>query len=166
MNAKIQELIKFLEEEIKIYQKVLKLSKEKTDIITKDKRIELEELINVEEQLVSEVQLIEKNRQELSLNIYSELGIDSKTGKVQDIIDNIPSADGAILSQKRKEFLDLIQELKKVNDINSNLINNSLEFVNLRMKIMSGTQEMTGNEYKATGKSNEGINRTMFDIKL
>ena len=32
--------------EIKIYQKVLKLSKEKTDIITKDKRAELEELIN------------------------------------------------------------------------------------------------------------------------
>lgn len=166
MNAKIQELIRFLEEEIKIYQKVLKLSKEKTDIITKDERVELEDLINEEEKLISEVQIIEKNRQELSLDIFSELGIDSKSGKVQDIVNNIPSSDGVILSQKRKEFLDLIQELKKVNDINSNLINNSLEFVNLRMKIMSGTQEMTGNDYKATGKSNGGLNKNMFDIKL
>ena len=166
MNAKIQELIKFLEEEIKIYQKVLKLSKEKTDVINRDKRVELEELVNAEDKLVSEVQDIERNRQALSLKIYSELGIDTRTGKVQDIIDKISSADSVMLAQKRKEFLDLIQELKKVNDINSNLINNSLEFVNLRMKIMSGTQEMTGNDYKATGKSHEGINRNMFDIKL
>jgi len=100
MNAKIQELINFLEEEIKIYQKVLKLSKEKTDIITKDKRAELEELINelgLENIFGKKVSIFEvlasnfikaKSAYNVDINWYMMLSNENKYETVKFFVDN------------------------------------------------------------------------------
>ena len=58
----MEELKKILNEELKIYQEILKISKDKTDILKGNRVAELEAITKKEEEMVASVISLEKRR--------------------------------------------------------------------------------------------------------
>lgn len=191
----ISKLISVLEKEEYVYSQFLKLAEKKTDIIVNGKVRELEDITKMEQTFSTTMQKLETEREQIigemasSLNIQpSELTItwiiensnrfiekagNQFTGK----IENKPEDKPEELQQKelfknvnnlksiRNKIIGLVEHLKKVNDMNSNLIKNSLEYIDFSINLMTSVTN-AGGKYGNDGKEGKIERKSLFDVKL
>ena len=60
--------------------------------------------------------------------------------------------------------MQILEELKKINKINSSLINSSLEYINFTVNMLTETSKNT--VYQAGGFQENRAQRNLFDVKL
>ncbi|HOJ10373.1 MAG TPA: flagellar protein FlgN [Clostridiales bacterium] len=69
------------------------------------------------------------------------------------------------LKNSRDNIIDLVNEIKKVNELNSKLIANSLEYINFSINLIASANS-TGSKYGNDGKEGKVERRSLFDVKL
>lgn len=69
------------------------------------------------------------------------------------------------LEKCKNSIISIVEELKEVNKINSELINNSLEYINFSINLMTSVSEH-GTKYGNNGKEGNVERRSLFDVKL
>lgn len=160
----MKRMIEILKKELEIYQEMLKISENKTDIIVKDKVDELQEMTNCEEEFVKQFIAIEKERIQIVKNFASENGFGEKILKVTEICEYFPE-DKDELMRLRYEILDVIEKIKVKNELNGKLLKNSLEYINFSVGLATGTSSGNG-VYGQTGNAVKGEAKKFFDISL
>lgn len=132
-------LIKTLESEAESYAELLKVEKDKTDILIKGDIERLDKLMNAEQALNMRVNGIEKKR----INIMNELGMRDKT--LKDVIADAKNDELKTRGRLFKIYKDLKEctdELKSINEYNSMLIKARLNVItDLTDFMMSGSPE-------------------------
>ncbi|HEX9062805.1 MAG TPA: flagellar protein FlgN [Clostridia bacterium] len=161
----ISKLIDVIAHENKLYEEVLSIAKKKTDIIVEGKVAELQKLTTMEQSLVLQIGKLEISREDCAAKISSELGIELADLKISRILEHIEPEQAKLLKSAQVQLGNTIEQLKSLNDLNSKLIKNSLEYINFSMNILTDI-ESNGNNYKNTGEVGEGSKRNFFDIKL
>ena len=160
-------IVAILENEIRIYREILALSNEKRQILVEGKAAELDQIVRTEQRLSSEVITLEKERDEiiqsavLSGNISKDEIIISKLSKKMD------------LESRRQinilvpQLAGILSELKTLNDINGELIKQSLEYIEYTVNIMSSTGTATNLTYGSNSEVPKklGDKKTFFDTK-
>ena len=159
----MERMIEILKKQFKIYEEILKISEEKTDIIVKDKVDELKELVSREEELVKSFIPLEKER----LSIVKEFGRSNGiTGvpKIPEICDYFPENKDELMSL-RKSILDITKKISVRNEQNEKLIKNSLDYINFSVGLITGTgtNPVTYGKY---GEANKKEARKFLDISL
>ena len=160
-------IVAILENEIRIYREILALSNEKRQILVEGKAAELDQIVRTEQRLSSEVITFEKERDEivqsavLSGMISKDEIIISKLSKKMD------------LESRRQinilvpQLAGILSELKTLNDINGELIKQSLEYIEYTVNIMSSTGTATNLTYGSNSEAPKklGDKKTFFDTK-
>lgn len=165
MNELLKELIDILNKELKIYNELLKLSKDKTDIIIKGKVSELENIVKNEQTLILKLGGMENKREGIIEGIAGKLDISSMELNISELVKKIEPSKAFELKQYQANFTGLLSELKEINDLNSKLVKNSLEFIDFSINMMTESAN-TGNNYGINGQVNNGGKRNLFDMKL
>jgi len=160
----MEELKKIFEEEIKIYQEILKISKDKTDTIKENKVKELEAITRSEEELVAKVIELEKKRIAKVKDICKQYGKPEESLKVDELCEFIEDGKEELQAFK-SEITQILKELKKVNNLNDALIKNSLEYINFAVSLATGKQQ-NSMIYEQKGRNNTQGQRNILDIKL
>lgn len=159
----MEKMIEILKKQLEIYEEMLKISENKTDIIVKDKVDELKELVAREEELIGSFIPLEKERLSIVKEFGRSKGIDGVL-KIPEICEYFPD--------EKEEMLDLrtriIQTTKKIaekNELNEKLIKNSLDYINFSVGLITGTG---GNPvtYGRYGESNKNEAKKFLDISL
>ncbi len=161
----MKELINVLEQENKIYESILKISKEKTPVIIEGKVNELENMTKTEQSLVLQIGKLEDARESILGKVSEELKIKAEEITLSEIIDKVGSEEGQGLKMAQENLVKTINDLKKTNDTNSKLIENSLEYINFSINLFSSVDSGTNN-YGVSGQVNEGKKKNFFDMKL
>lgn len=161
----INELNNVLEQEAAVYDDLLKISREKTRIIVKNKVTELEQMVKLEQALIFKVGRLEDERDKLVARIVEHLNIQTKNVSITGLLEHISGEESGKLATAREKLLKTIDELKTVNEQNSKLIKNSLEFINFSINLIAGT-DTGSNNYGNTGQIGQSKKRTFFDRKL
>lgn len=149
------ELMEILEEELKVLKAIRDIAYSKTDTIIKNKIESLQNITAEEEELIGKMSALEGKR----LNMLNSWGVDKNT-PLSEIIEKIPEGKEELIGI-REELNNLLMDIKKRNDINGQLIQENLEWMEFNINLI--TQANTPNTY---GKKNEKVNRNLFDRKV
>lgn len=160
----ISKLTDVLQKECEIYQDLLKIAGNKTDILIQGKVDELRTMTEVEQTLVMKVGKLEITRGELTEQIATQMGVEDKDITISEIIKHISGDAKKELKACTQEIVKVIKQLNDISQSNQQLINQSLDYINLSINLISNTHE--GNTYSDKGQSTKGEKKNFLDIKL
>ena len=149
MASVIQELISVLKEEQQIYDALIPVASEKTNVIIKNNLESLQKITEQEQELVDQVTVLEKKRSEVIVNIGIILNRNAADIKLKDIIkvlDNSPEEQRE-LSLLHDNLKRTVQRLADINFQNKSLIEQSLDMIEFNMNLIQSTRMSPGNNY-------------------
>ncbi len=143
MASLIESLITVLNDQNEEYKELLKLSKNKTDIIIKGDMDGLREIISSEQQYIDKVANYEKKRIEIVNDIAIVLNKDVEYLTVKEIVKLLSGQkkEQQKLSQARDDLRRTLKDMVKINDMNKKLIEDSLEMVNFNINLINSMKQ-------------------------
>lgn len=164
-NKLINELINVLEQENSIYEDILKISKNKTNIIVEGKVKELENIVKLEQTLVLQMAKLENIRESLVEKLSGEMKLKPEEITITGLVKYLQDGEAGKLKAVQSKIGSTLSELKESNELNSKLIKNSLDYINFSVNILSDASSGSNN-YGNNGQVGDSKKKTFFDVKL
>jgi flagellar biosynthesis/type III secretory pathway chaperone len=153
------ELISILEAQAKLHESLYKLAQRKTEALKKNDVAALLALMNEEQKHIFAIRQFEErrmrwmektfpNEQHMTMTRCMELADETKRRKLTELY---------------KRLTETITRLKQANELNKQLLEQSLQFVSAMLDVaMPSAQPITYNE---TNQYEEPLNRSIFESK-
>jgi len=161
----VQPIISILEKLEKMHRSLLELAHKKTELVKKGDMDGLDSIIKNEQSHVAAIEVLEKQRLQTVTDYLRAKGIalvDFPT--VAQVIEAAPNEEERQkLNSLREALLLVIEELRKQNELNQQLVFQSLKFVNMSLDMMRPQPEQinySGNQ--GNGQQNS-VKKSMFD---
>ncbi|KSU83097.1 FlgN protein [Fictibacillus enclensis] len=146
------QMIPMLKKLLYVHKELNHLASEKTEILKKGDVAALDALFEKENEHVKTLRALEEERNQISTLTMSELIEQAAPAEIQQLQD--------LQEQLKKEYLFLKQQ----NQLNQQLLHQSLQFVNMSMNMLIPEPEkLTYSSSKANGYA--GNSFTLFDSK-
>lgn len=165
IEHQFEQLIEILEEMNRVYEGMLKLSVKKKDIIVQGKVSELEKIVKTEQTLVIEAGKLENKREEIITEISKEIGINTAEVTIKQLEKRSGKRHAKNLKECRNKLVKTLDELKSQNELNSNLIKNSLDYIDFSLNLFSNINSDSGS-YVKNGEIGKPEKKNLFDVKL
>lgn len=154
-----------LEKILKLHKSLNEIAKKKTDIIIKSDADALKLILKDENK---HIQAIQKLSSELSDIGNAILDKDQNSGAatISAIIEHAESHDKMELQKLKADLEEQVDALKRQNNLNQDLLEQSLQFVNLSLDLL--IPDLDTFNYSSNNESNEDISqnkRSLFDSK-
>ena len=130
MAGMISNLIEILNEQTERHKELLGLSVEEKDAIVQNDIETLQKLVNLKNIVISQNNKLEKKRLSLVADIAEVLALKDKNIDIKalaDMLDGKP--EQAKLIEAGKKLRDVVIKLKEANDLNKELLEHALGFV-------------------------------------
>lgn len=165
MKILVEELRDVLLEELNAYEEMLELTIKKTDIITKGKINDLDNITHLENSLILRLGQFEDKREKVADNILKQLGIKGNL-TLTDLLSYIDDADGIKQDMENitKKLSQVLNSLKEKNDLNSLLIKDTLEYIELNINLLTNVSDQ-GTYNNKVQKEQTSQKVSLFDTK-
>jgi flagellar biosynthesis/type III secretory pathway chaperone len=165
----VNDLIQILEEETLCYRNLLELSKEKTDILVAGDTAALQDLTKKEQMVVSKTTRLEKNREQVIDDIALVLNENKNTLTISKLLERLKDSgeESKKLKKVQSEIQNVIEDLKRSNEQNRVLLNQSMEMIDFTINAIQSKRTFTTNDYGQGGQM-QGVNtnsRSFFDAR-
>jgi len=161
----VKKLIEIIGKEAEIYETLLRLSREKTDVVVKGKVTELENITKVEQSMILQLARLEESRENIVEKLSEELGMDAESITVTQLEKVLPKDQSKELAEYQEKMTGIFRDLKNSNELNARLIKNSLDYIDFSINVLSNIGS-AGDIYGKSGQSNDPGKRNFFDVKL
>ena len=170
MASLIDELIDILDKELEIYNQLIPVAREKTQVIVSNDTVTLQEITAKEQESVDKITALENKRTRVMEDIRVVLGIQDNSLTLSALIGLLDQ------QQKEKRFLSILHDKLKeavntlvdINNRNKSLIQQSLEMIEFNMNFLQSTRMSPGNNTYTKAASQEkeqSFGTGMFDAK-
>lgn len=163
MKEYVDQLKLVLNEELEVYKKLLDITISKKDIIANNQIKELDQMTKVEQTLILQIGQLEESRETLTSNLKNHFG--DQELNMQRLIDHLPEEDKDFLFDLREDLLKTLTVIDSENKLNKTLIEDSLEYVNFNLELLTGAHNDGSYENTATEKE-VGTRKNLFDVKI
>ncbi len=163
MSAK--EIIAVIAEMIKLHKTFNELAIEKTDIIKKSDIKALDMLIKKEGALIHQLNQLEQKRMSVVEAFLNRKGLVTEGVTMEQVIEMAPKEEQPILTKLQRALMSEIDRLKKNNEQNQQLIEDSLRFVNLSLDLLAPEPEEINYQRPAQKNYDSDTKRSIFDSK-
>ncbi|SMC39795.1 flagellar protein FlgN [Sporomusa malonica] len=164
MTAMWEKLIILLNQTLEVYQALLKLSRKKRDILIEAKPQEIEMLTKQEEILIIEAGKLEIMRSTLTHELAAAIGLAPDETTMSTLIERADNETAGKLILVIDRFGGITSELTKMNELNTQLIQQSLDLINFNINILS--QSAAETTYAPKGNTAPTArNRSILDTK-
>lgn len=171
MASLMENLIQVLDEESSAYEALLEQSSRKTPVIASGDLVRLEKITDDEQELVGRIHTLDKKRMEVTADIANVLNKDVAEltlDKLTVMLSARPAEAGALASAHDR-LKNVVRELKRVNEQNSELLRSALEMVEFEMNMLQAAKAApeTANYNRGAYSAGDtmGIVRGGFDAK-
>lgn len=165
LDKLFDELINVLDEEFNVYSDIYKISKEKTAVIVDGNIDELEKMVQAEQKLIIKVTQIENEREIITYKLSKILQMKPDEITLSALIDNAEEPKKDRLMKQQQGLNKLVSELVELNDLNSRLIRNSLDYINFSINLCSAS-ESQDNNYGIDAEKSNVKTESRFDLKI
>jgi FlgN protein len=163
MSAETQ-LFNVLEKMVKLQKSLYQIALKKTDILKADDIEALNLLMKDELKHIKAIEMVNREREQIQQRLANELSLPPATITISDLLQSSMLKDKESLRRVQLELVEQTQGLKEVNEFNQQLLQQSLNFVNLNLDLVLGQQD-SGNYTEDTSNEGEQSNRSLFDSK-
>lgn len=170
MASLMDELIGILENEQEVYERLIPVVREKTQIIVKNDTAALQEITAKEQGAIDQITVLENKRIKVMENIKTVLGKKADELNLSTLISllNNQQKEKRALSLIHDKLKDTINTLAEINERNQFLIQQSLEMIEFNMNFIQSTRMSPGNNTytkNASQNSEKSLGTGMFDAK-
>jgi flagellar biosynthesis/type III secretory pathway chaperone len=134
----IQPILELMEQLAEIHRELIELAKEKTPVLVRNDVERLNAIIRKESKLVQRVAELDRERVQRTGEYLISRGYSPDPRvTISDLIKIIfKTEEKKALMEARRTLLDILAELKKLNELNQNLIEQSLAFINFSIDLL------------------------------
>jgi len=158
-------IIKQLDQLIQLHSSLSKLADQKTEAIKTNNIETLNTLLNAEQKHVKAIEQIENARQQEVIKLLAAHN-KLETDQFQDVLEVATEQEQSQLISKREQLLYLIEELKKQNNLNKQLIFHSLQYINISLDMLRPQRQQENFNYERPANAKQRpVNRAMFDSR-
>lgn len=163
MDALLFKLEEILIRETELYQKILDISRRKTDIIIAGDTAGLDQITRTEQGLILHGGALERELKQCIQEIMQANEEFSSCVTLALLIQKIPEPYHQRLASIGNDLNSLLQEQKEINVLNSSLIQSNLEYIyNILSKVQGGSRI-----YSMGGiKVNKDLEPSILDKKI
>lgn len=163
----IEDLTSALNEEDKIYKKLIPIEEEKTQIIIENNLQALSEVTKKEQEFIAMINQLEKKREEIVKNIGVVLNRDSSNLTISAIIEMLEGQDEQVnLASVYDKLSNTLTNMVSINNRNKILIEQSLDMIEFNMNFYQSVQNINNNNYDKGAHSSDGAEESgMFDAR-
>ena len=162
MASLMENLIDVLDRESTEYEALLQLSQRKTPIIAGGDLAELQKITDEEQELVSRIHNLDKQRAGVTADIADVLNRDVNDLKLPNLITMLSARPAE--QQALADSHDRLQAgLKRVNEQNSELLNSALEMVEFEMNLLQASKAAPETANYNRGAYNAGNTMGVID---
>lgn len=166
-NKEINSVIDTLKKEYGCYKDMLELSKSKRKIIIEGKVADLDKIVKLEQNMILNIGQLEKKREEEVAKLCDALGVTGGQITVSELAEALQADQRNELEKVQNELQELLYELKAVNDLNGELLKQSIEYIDYSINLISGAGMETGSLYEDMGKGKrKASKKNLFDTKV
>ncbi len=164
-TALFDRLIEIMDKEKFIYEGILELSKNKTDLIVEGKVSELEGVTKLEQSMIVKLGKLEEERVELISKLAQQNQAVAPDVTLDTLIKIAPEAKAKKLTECGRGLENVIKNLSEANSLNSKLIKSSLDYIDFSINVLTNAAS-ADNTYGSEGLSKDAKKRNFFDMKL
>lgn len=166
-NVEVNAVIDILKKEHSYYKDMLELSKSKKRLIIEGKVGELDKIVKLEQNMIFNVGQLEKKREEAVVKLCSALGVNNDQTMISELARLLKPELKNELEKIQRELQGTLSELKSVNDLNGQLLEQSLEYIDYSINIIAGAGMETGSLYEDMSKNKSKTSKkNIFDTKV
>ncbi|MBO7747227.1 flagellar protein FlgN [Paenibacillus sp. MWE-103] len=135
----VETIIATLEQQAEVYERLLALAKEKTPYLVGNQVELLNATIQKERRLLKAAEELEAQRMRLSGQYFTSVGmLRYKGGKISEMIKTVTSPhEKSRLIELHGRLTSLLDELKHATQLNQQLIEQSLKFIDYTIDLLS-----------------------------
>jgi flagellar biosynthesis/type III secretory pathway chaperone len=159
-----QQIIECMKKLGQVHTTFNQLAEEKTEALKKGDISHLRSLLQKESAYLKQLQQLEQERVRLVRFFITGKGLASEGGTITELLLHVTEEEKNQLISLQKELIEEIEKLKMQNELNQQLIQDSLRFVNLSLDVIQ-PQSDTGNYQRTTNDDDEQLGRSLFDTK-
>ncbi len=165
MAGLIDKLIITLDEMNNLYEQLIESGKEKRDVIIKNDIDSLQKINDNENIIIGKTLKLDKKREELFSDIAFVLNKEQEKMTLTKLIEYIDKqSEAEEVKKERNRSEKLLAELKKTNEGNKVLIEESLSQADFSMNLLRGS--LSGRPYYCDAMGNEiPTDERLFDTK-
>ncbi|NLL00207.1 MAG: flagellar protein FlgN [Clostridiales bacterium] len=170
MASLIDELIDTLTKEQDVYNQLIPVVREKTQVIVMNDTIALQEITAKEQEAIDQITALENKRSRVMEDIRTVLGKENENLKLSTLIDLLDTKqkEKKVLSELHDKLKKTVNTLVELNNRNKVLIQQSLEMIEFNMNFLQSTRMSPGNNTYtkyASQNSEKTFETGMFDAK-
>ena len=167
IDKEVNAVIDILKKEHGYYADMLELSKSKKKIIVEGKVAELDKIVKLEQDMILNIGQLERKREEEVAKLSGRLNLKSEQVTITELAKVLQPELKKRLEDIQNKLQETFSELKSINDVNGQLIEQSLEYIDYSINIVTGAGMETGSLYGDIGKNKSKQNKkNIFDTKV
>lgn len=160
-----QSIIQTLQQLVDLHRELNKMAQEKTEAIKAEELKSLSSLLVQERKLVVAIEQLENVRQSDVHAFLREKGVQDGTSLLSECIQYASENERTELTRLGAELREEIISLKERNDLNQQLIYQSLQFVNLNLNLMLPEYESYTYDRPQDSEGAGKQSKSLFDSK-
>jgi len=166
----IEELVDILGKEQEVYNQLIPVIREKTQVIVMNDTVALQEITAKEQDAIDKVTALEKKRARVMQDIRIVLGKEDENLNLSTLIGLLDTKqkEKRILSELHDKLKETVNILVDINNRNKVLIQQSLEMIEFNMNFLQSTRMSPGNNTytkNASQDNGKSSGTGMFDAK-
>jgi flagellar biosynthesis/type III secretory pathway chaperone len=163
----INSVLETLEKLIEIHQELILLAKEKTPVLVENQVDHLNSIMHKENKLIKQVEELDRLRVKDTAEYLLSRGYSPDPRvTISDLIKIIFKADQKkALSEVQQRLYSIMMELRKLNDVNQKLTEQSLAFINFSIDLFVQTPEQDAFYQNPHQQANNAIRNGLFDTR-
>lgn len=152
MSQVLNNLEDNLRQQVRLYQQLNDLEKEKQKALIDNNLQEIEKITAQEEKLILEANHLERERLLWAEQIGKEVGKPVEELTLMDLAEQFPVLDGV-----RKDLDQVVTDLQDIHRINTQLLNQAMKIVDFTVGMLTHQDKNTYNH--PSRKENQGIGK-------
>ena len=153
MRQVLQALCDLLDEQKKVLESLLDMSREERRIITSGEAELLEGVVRMQLRELSKLNAIEKKRLTLHKDVSKEFGIPENEITVSAIAESAEPGEREAIRKLQTEMMELIDRHTAMNAENRELIAAHIEYSETMLNLMVDSEDPLNNFYSGDGKA-------------
>lgn len=164
MSAK--KLLEALEKLVTLHKSLYELATQKTEVIKEGDIDSLNSIIKDEQKHITAILKIEKEREQEVYKIVSGHAIEGEAPTLTDCLNIVDEQDREQLQRVQQQLFSELSKIKELNQLNQQLIHQSLQFVNLSLDLFQPQQQVINYQRPDQPKKKSAETRfSAFDSK-
>ncbi|MHB1167159.1 MAG: flagellar protein FlgN [Carboxydocellales bacterium] len=166
VDQTVLELMNILDRQRELYRKLLEIAKNKQPVLVKGDLAAIEKFTKQEEKIVVQVGKLEEQRSRVHQALANHFHVPEPEFTLSELASRVGTEVSDKLSQVGDGLKNVLSELKDVNCLNSELIKQSLDFIEFTVNLITNVEETPGYPEKPGESNREQPRARVFDQKV